>query len=297
MSQRADFFEEIASVDTLFKRPVFNTRDEPHGDHAQWLRLHVICGDANMHVPTTARKVALVKMALHLALAQVAPSWRLSDPVRAFAEVSRSIDGEGRIELEGGSWTTPRLILESYLDDARMLLEDCEEPWAIELCEIGEECRQLLELRFDEPEVFSRNVEWAAKLSVLDTFAESEGKGWNEEAMRSLDLAYSLLDLDEGLYPALADGGFIAGDPEPQVVAARERQVFEGTRAYARGLAVAKFRQHLVGVSWGGLVFKLGDDYCEVQLDPGKTYPEDLGAIDDVRAFVDRLEAIQNDPS
>src|SRR5207253_1479823 len=30
LSQRADFFTEPSSVDTLYRRPVFNTRDEPH---------------------------------------------------------------------------------------------------------------------------------------------------------------------------------------------------------------------------------------------------------------------------
>ena len=39
--------EDRRGVDTLYRRPIFNTRDEPHADAAKWLRLHVICGDAN----------------------------------------------------------------------------------------------------------------------------------------------------------------------------------------------------------------------------------------------------------
>ena len=57
LSQRADFFTEEASVDTLHRRPIVNTRDEPHADPRQWRRLHVICGDANMSEYATALKV------------------------------------------------------------------------------------------------------------------------------------------------------------------------------------------------------------------------------------------------
>ena len=56
LSQRADFFSEEASVDTLYRRPLVNTRDEPHADPREWRRLHVICGDANMSEFATALK-------------------------------------------------------------------------------------------------------------------------------------------------------------------------------------------------------------------------------------------------
>jgi len=50
LSQRADFFTEEASVDTLHRRPIVNTRDEPHADPRKYRRFHVIVGDANMVV-------------------------------------------------------------------------------------------------------------------------------------------------------------------------------------------------------------------------------------------------------
>ncbi len=50
LSQRADFFVEPYNTETLFRRPIFNTRDEPHAEKSDWIRLHVISGDANMNV-------------------------------------------------------------------------------------------------------------------------------------------------------------------------------------------------------------------------------------------------------
>ena len=48
LSQRAEFFEEVVGLETTLKRPIINTRDEPHGDPERFRRLHVIVGDANM---------------------------------------------------------------------------------------------------------------------------------------------------------------------------------------------------------------------------------------------------------
>ena len=46
ISQRADFFEEEVGLETTLKRPIVNTRDEPHADPQKYRRLHVIVGDA-----------------------------------------------------------------------------------------------------------------------------------------------------------------------------------------------------------------------------------------------------------
>ncbi|MDH4120072.1 MAG: proteasome accessory factor PafA2 family protein, partial [Acidimicrobiia bacterium] len=48
ITQRADFFEEEVGLETTLKRPIINTRDEPHGDPGRYRRLHVIIGDANL---------------------------------------------------------------------------------------------------------------------------------------------------------------------------------------------------------------------------------------------------------
>ena len=48
ISQRADFFEVEVGLETTLKRPIINTRDEPHADAEKYRRLHVIIGDANL---------------------------------------------------------------------------------------------------------------------------------------------------------------------------------------------------------------------------------------------------------
>src|SRR6266508_3160869 len=48
LSQRADYFEVEVGLETTLKRPIINTRDEPHANPDRYRRLHVIIGDANL---------------------------------------------------------------------------------------------------------------------------------------------------------------------------------------------------------------------------------------------------------
>ncbi|HEV8207622.1 MAG TPA: proteasome accessory factor PafA2 family protein, partial [Acidimicrobiia bacterium] len=64
LSQRADFFEEEVGLETTLKRPIVNTRDEPHADPQKYRRLHVIVGDANLCEVATFLKVGTTALVL-----------------------------------------------------------------------------------------------------------------------------------------------------------------------------------------------------------------------------------------
>ena len=64
LSQRADFFEEEVGLETTIRRPIVNTRDEPHADPRKWRRFHVILGDANMSPFATRLKVGTTALVL-----------------------------------------------------------------------------------------------------------------------------------------------------------------------------------------------------------------------------------------
>src|SRR5207247_9144283 len=96
ISQRADFFECLIDLNTMVKRPIINTRDEPHADPAKYRRLHVIVGDANMAKVATYLKVG----AMSIVLDMVEDNWplpavELEDPVLAIKAVSRDLAVKG----------------------------------------------------------------------------------------------------------------------------------------------------------------------------------------------------------
>ena len=64
LTQRADFFEEEVGLETTLKRPIVNTRDEPHADAQKYRRLHVIVGDANLAEVATFLKVGTTALVL-----------------------------------------------------------------------------------------------------------------------------------------------------------------------------------------------------------------------------------------
>ena len=51
-------------LETTLKRPIINTRDEPHADADKYRRLHVIIGDANLAELSTYLKVGTTSLVL-----------------------------------------------------------------------------------------------------------------------------------------------------------------------------------------------------------------------------------------
>ncbi|HEU5394371.1 MAG TPA: proteasome accessory factor PafA2 family protein, partial [Candidatus Methylomirabilis sp.] len=92
MAQRADFFETWIGLDTMAKRPIINTRDEPHADEEKYRRLHVIVGDSNRSEFATYLKVGTTAIVLSLVEdGVIRKDMALEDPVRAIKEISHDI--------------------------------------------------------------------------------------------------------------------------------------------------------------------------------------------------------------
>jgi hypothetical protein len=285
LSQRADFFTEPANAETLYRRPVFNTRDECHSDPSEWIRLHVISGDANMMPSCTMRKVGLVKLAIHLAEAGEAPEWKLNDPVRAFQEVSRNMEMKARIGLEGRNWTNAYEVLESYFAAAERVLHLDDE-----LCGIIADCRELLErLSSGDWQSVRDRIDWAAKRHLLEHYMAEEGENWKGASMRAFDLEYHNIDLEEGLFHALVHMGDVPKFWNPGEIEECADGNKDGTRALARALAVSKFKDHVHTACWRSITFKVDGKLIEVELKPDIMYPGHLKDANDVGTFMNLL--------
>src|SRR5918999_4025631 len=103
ISQRSDFFEVEVGLETTFKRPIINTRDEPHADPERYRRLHVIVGDSNMSEMATLLKVGTTAIVLQMIEDEfVSDDFSLLEPVRAVRQVSHDPSCRGTIELADG---------------------------------------------------------------------------------------------------------------------------------------------------------------------------------------------------
>ncbi len=278
MSQRADHFAEPFNIETLARRPLFNTRDEPHGDPAQWIRLHVIAGDANRSGWACLWKLALVRWAIRLAAEDAAPDFRLARPVEAAQVVSRSLDRDPPLDLEGGGAASAPGIIAAYADaaEARLDLPDDERAALAAL-------RQAHDDRRARPEAFRARVDWAAKRML----AEEHGGG-DPEMARALDLQYSLVDPDDSLYDGLAEAGIVERFGREEEIQARMEEPTEPTRAWARSIAIRRFRPRISAITWSRIEFDQGS--ISLELEPARRYPEALRSVETVEDFAEVLQ-------
>ena len=93
ISQRSDFFETEVGLETTLKRPIINTRDEPHSDASKFRRLHVIIGDSNRSQVSTFLKLALTSIILDMIENDYISEFPIfRKPVLALRSTSQDID-------------------------------------------------------------------------------------------------------------------------------------------------------------------------------------------------------------
>src|SRR5919106_1683793 len=119
LSQRADFFEVEVGLETTLKRPIINTRDEPHADADKYRRLHVIIGDANLAELSTYLKVGTTSLVLAMIEARaLSRDLALEEPVEALQAISHDPSLSHRVRLRDGRQMTAIEIQRLYLEQA-----------------------------------------------------------------------------------------------------------------------------------------------------------------------------------
>jgi proteasome accessory factor A len=254
LAQRSDFIETVLSIETMTNRPLINTRDEPHALSSRYRRLHLILGDANMSAYATALKLGSTSLVLKLiANGEKFPGLELADPV---ADVSKvSLDKTGVLQRKANGAVTALEIQEAYLEAAEKAFSGKDGEWDWILVEWK---KTLDDLRHN-PEKLSDRIDWAIKEKLFTEFMESEGIGWEDPILKSLDLEYHNLDPDRGLYRGLEQEGDVYSLlSEEEIVRAIESPPV-GTRAQVRGQAVAQNAENIKRIHWTGVEFVNGE--------------------------------------
>ncbi|HEX8076925.1 MAG TPA: proteasome accessory factor PafA2 family protein, partial [Chthoniobacterales bacterium] len=250
ISQRADFFQTLVSIDTMNKRPLVNTRDEPHADPAHYRRFHVIIGDSNMSEWATALKVGTTALVLELIERGKAPRVEIAQPVNATKSISRDQDYDWTIELSDGRKISAVDVQRLYLKAAQQEHEgDSEHAWLLREWETV-----LDDLERDVVSASDR-IDWVAKKSLLSSFREEEKLEWSDPWLQAIDLEYHNIQPDQGLFYELQRQGsmqrFVSEDDINEAMFSPP----ETTRAWFRGRAVAKFNHAISSLQWDEIAF------------------------------------------
>jgi len=259
ISQRADFFEEEVGLETTLKRPIVNTRDEPHCDASKYRRLHVIVGDANMSEVATYLKVGTT--AIVLAMIEddaLGDDWLLANPVSAIRQVSHDPSLKRTVLLRDGRRVTALEVQWGMLERARKyershgltVVGDAVGPDVLSRWEAV-----LVGLESDRSTV-ADVVDWVAKQRLIEGYADRHSLKVTDARLKALDLQYH--DLRTGKCLAHRVGLQTIIDSNDVETAKTEPPTT--TRAYFRGRCLAKWPADIVAANWDSLVFDIGRD-------------------------------------
>ncbi len=259
LSQRADFFEEEVGLETTLKRPIVNTRDEPHADAQKYRRLHVIVGDANLSEVATFLKVGSTALVLAMVEDDFLPrEFHFAAPVQTLRRVSYDLTLRQPFELVDGSTVTAIEVQWELYDRARKYadahgIECIGEEAGIEVLRRWESVLAALET---DPSSLSDQLDWVAKHRMIEGYRERHGVGWDDPRVAALDLQYHDLRPEKSLFARL-DVERLTTDEEAQ------RAVTEpppDTRAFFRGSCLRRWADSIVAANWDSMVFDLGAD-------------------------------------
>jgi proteasome accessory factor A len=258
ISQRADFFEVEVGLETTLKRPIINTRDEPHADPERYRRLHVIIGDANLSETATYLKTGTTSLVLAMIEDGFLDDLDLSleRPVAELHAVSHDPTLRHRLTLaDGRRLTAVELQLELH-SRARKHVEEKYgaqvDPMTSDVLDRWESVLSRLEV---EPMLLARELDWVAKLEILDGYRSRDGLDWSDARLQLVDLQYSDVRPDKGLYNRLVARGRMTRLVTDETVRAAVDHAPEDTRAWFRGECLRRYGDAVAAASWDSVIF------------------------------------------
>ena len=294
ISQRADFFEEEVGLETTLKRPIVNTRDEPHADPLKYRRLHVIVGDANMSEVATYLKVGTTAIVLSMIEDdELGDDWLLGNPVPAIRQVSHDPSLNQTIMLRNGNRATALEVQWGLFERAQKYVQ------ARGLAAVGadvgadvmEKWEHVLTGLEHDPDSVAHWVDWVAKRRIVEGYSDRYDLKPGAQRLKAIDLQYhdmradKCLALRAGLDTIVTGAEARAAMTEPP----------ETTRAYFRGRCLDKFPDDIVAANWDSLVFDIGRDPLRrvPMMEPLRGTADHVGTLIDTsataRELLDRL--------
>ena len=261
LTQRADFFEEEVGLETTLKRPIVNTRDEPHADAQKYRRLHVIVGDANLSEISTYLKVGVTG----LVLSMIEDDWlagrdfTLASPVQALRRVSYDLSLGEPLEMADGSRMTALAIQWELFDLARKYAEErgLESLGSHEVgMDVLRRWEAVLAALESDPMSLADQLDWVAKYSLIDAYRERHGLRWDDPRLAAMDLQYHDLRPARSLFQRLPMQRLCSDEEIDEAVV----EPPSDTRAYFRGKCLQRWASSIAAANWDSLVFDLGTD-------------------------------------
>lgn len=261
LSQRADYFEVEVGLETTLKRPLINTRDEPHADPEKYRRLHVIIGDANLSDTATLLKMGSTAIILSMIESGFTFDDRLNikDPVRELTQVSYDTSLTHQMTMSSGPAQTAIDVQFRILEAAHHF---CESQPAMD-----PDTREILSLWQSTLESLARDpmecvsiIDWVAKMSLMNGYIRRDNGSWEDPRLALLDLQYSDIDPSRGIAAKLEQKGALIRLFTDSEVESAVNNPPSDTRAFFRGECIRRYPESIAAASWDSVVFDTGGE-------------------------------------
>jgi Pup amidohydrolase len=258
LSQRADFFEVEVGLETTLKRPIINTRDEPHAVADLYRRLHVIIGDANHCDVANLLKLGMTSLVLAVIEDRaMTKDLTLAKPVATLHQISHDPTLQAKVTLREGEQMTALELLWEYHDAVAAYLEvrglgGDDDPQTAQVMGLWGDVLHRLQ---SDPALCAADLDWVAKLQVLEGYRERDGLDWSDSRLRAVDIQWSDVRPEKGLFHRLAARGRMTTLVDPAAVEAAVTTPPEDTRAWFRGTCLDRFPTQIAAASWDSVIF------------------------------------------
>lgn len=286
IAQRSDFFEVEVGLETTLKRPIINTRDEPHADPEKYRRLHVIIGDANLAEVSTYLKLGTTALVLDMIEDRfIKQDLSVEHSVASLRAVSHDPSLTHLLTRDDGHTLTAvqlqweylhlveKYLTEKYGNDVDPESRAVLDRWASVLTKLER-----------DPFECATELDWVAKLKLLESYRERDGLDWDDAKLHLIDLQYADIRPEKGLYHRLVRLGRMERLLDDATVTAAMHDPPEDTRAYFRGRCLDKYPDSIAAASWDSVIFDLpGHDSLQrvPTIDPLRGSRAHVGALID----------------
>ena len=284
ISQRADYFEVGVGLETTLKRPIINTRDEPHADPKKYRRLHVIIGDANCSETAIYLKHGTTSLVLAMIEAGfITRSLALAAPVTAVHDISHDPTLKQHLTLRDGSSMTALELQWLYFEQVSAYVEDRYGADADDATtDVMARWESVLSRLGEDPMLCARELDWVAKLRLLEGFRNRESLNWDAARLQLIDLQYADVRPEKGLYHRLASRGQVDRVVTDEEIAEAVHEPPHDTRAYFRGRCLARYGEHVAAASWDSVIFDI----------PGRGALQRVPTLDPSRGTREHVESL-----
>lgn len=286
LSQRADYFEVEVGLETTLKRPIINTRDEPHADPKVYRRLHVIVGDANLSEVALYLKHGMTSLVLAMIEDRFLTDEEveLADPVAALHTISHDPTLRAAVPRADGRTITGLELQWHYLEKARTYLDKLgdADPEAEQTADVMQRWESVLTRLERDPMECARELDWVAKLSILQRYRDRDGLAWDDAKLHLVDLQYHDVRPEKGLFYRLERGGRIERLIDDAGIADAVTEPPRDTRAFFRGRCLKQFAPQIAAASWDSVIFDL----------PGHDSLQRVPTMDPLRGTADHVEEL-----